>query len=515
MLLAAELQRRHVPVHLIDAHPEALHWDRATVILPRSLEVFESLGLIDRFLEAGCKQRWTYIYADGRLLGTKDVSKCGSFYGYNLGLSEEVTESILTDYLQEQGGRIHRSSKLVGLVKKPDGVTAEIDRDGERYRIEAQWLVGCDGYHSSTRELGGIALEGHAIDQPWAVFDAAIDSWTETYEANFLYLDANSVILTGLPSRRWRVYLRPRSPEVDLVAQATEVLHRYAPETSFVEVESLARFLCHTKVATAFRSGPVLLAGDAAHVYSPNQGHGMNCGLQDAYNLAWKLALVHHGAATTTLLDSYEAERRPVAELIAASGDELESVSALTDPAERAERNQAIAARLADPDTQLPDTLASAELNIDYGQSPIVTGDPADRLGPGQRLPDCVAIQQPDGRPGRLHELTHRAGHTLLLLGGPHADHRALATLQAGLQEWVDTSPLFEASFTFCSTPPSSDPLGILAPASVEVLDVRGITLLAMRPDRHLGLRADEDHLHALEHYANLLQAGKPESPDG
>ena len=118
LLLAAELQRRGVPCHLIDALPGPLHWDRATVVHPRSLEVFESLGLIGRFLDAGTKQCAVKIHSGGQLLGTMDLSTCGSRYGFNLGVSEEVTETILTDYLHRQGGQVNRSSRLVGLTPR-------------------------------------------------------------------------------------------------------------------------------------------------------------------------------------------------------------------------------------------------------------------------------------------------------------------------------------------------------------------------------------------------------------
>ena len=123
-----------------------------------------------------------------------------------------------------------------------------------------------------------------------------------------------TVILTALPDQRWRVYLRPSSPGSDLVADASSTVSRYFPTLRFEGVTSPTRFHCHTKVATQFRSRRVLLAGDAAHVCSPAQGLGMNSGLQDAVNLAWKLALVCHGSCSPALLDSYEAERRPVAE---------------------------------------------------------------------------------------------------------------------------------------------------------------------------------------------------------
>ena len=109
-------------------------------------------------------------------------------------------------------------------------------------------------------------------------------------------------------------------------------LSPYLPEVGFEEVTNPNRFHCQSKVATRFRSGRILLAGDAAHLCTPTQGHGMNTGLQDAYNLAWKLALVCTGAASTDLLDSYEAERRPVAQPIVASGDEIERVQTLSDP---------------------------------------------------------------------------------------------------------------------------------------------------------------------------------------
>ena len=120
LLLTAELQRRGVPCHLIDARSAPLHWDRATVVHPRSLQIFESLGLVGRFLDAGCRQRVVQDpFQRQSCSGTMDLSTCGSIYGFNLGVSEEVTESILTDYLHQQGGEVNRSSRLVGLTPMP------------------------------------------------------------------------------------------------------------------------------------------------------------------------------------------------------------------------------------------------------------------------------------------------------------------------------------------------------------------------------------------------------------
>ena len=127
LLLAAELQRRGVQCHLIDAQPAPLHWDRATVVHPRSLQIFEAIGQVEKLLDVGCKQRVIAIHSGGKSLGRIDLSTCGSVYGFNLGVSEEVTESILTEYLRSQGGQVNRSCRLVGLTPHPDGVLAEIE----------------------------------------------------------------------------------------------------------------------------------------------------------------------------------------------------------------------------------------------------------------------------------------------------------------------------------------------------------------------------------------------------
>ncbi len=209
LLLAAELYRRGIDCRVIDANPAPLHWDRATVVHPRSLEVFESLGIIEPLLAAGVKQRTARLHSAGSVLGEIDLALCGSRYGFNIGVSEEVTESILTDYLRGQGGDVQRASPLVELAHHDDGLLASVERDGRPERFTAGWVVGCDGVHSATRKLTGIELVGHDLADPWAVFDATVPGWPESYEANYAYLDEIPVILTALPRERWRVYLRP------------------------------------------------------------------------------------------------------------------------------------------------------------------------------------------------------------------------------------------------------------------------------------------------------------------
>jgi 2-polyprenyl-6-methoxyphenol hydroxylase-like FAD-dependent oxidoreductase len=497
LLLAAELKRRGVDCVAIDSLDAPLHWDRATVVHPRSLELFASLGIVDRLLDEGVPQRSTLVYSEGELLGRVDLDDCGSAYGFNLGLSEEVTESVLADYLRSRGGEVVRPRRLTSLRQDADGVVAGIDDGDGGTEIAAEWVVGCDGYHSATRELAGIELEGHDIADPWAVFDVTFAGWEEELEANFVYLEPTAVALTALPGGRWRVYTRPSSADVDLVAEATAVVAGYQPVEA-IDVENVARFHCHSKVAERYRDGRVLLAGDAAHVCTPAEGHGMNSGLQDAANLAWKLALVCDGAARAALLDSYEAERRPVALGIAESGDAVEEARRTTEPDRRAARDRRLRASLGDPATRHQEAIANAELNISYAGSSLVAGEPDERLGPGELLPHLGPVRLPDGGSRFLDELAGRAGHTLLLLSRGRTVAE-LAPLLDELRAAAGGAGLVEAALA----------LGV-NPGDAERLGVSDLTVLAVRPDGYVGLRADGEHAEALRDYVGAVVGRQP-----
>jgi hypothetical protein len=327
--------------------------------------------------------------------------------------------------------------------------------------------------------LSGIVLEGHDIAEPWAVFDATIAGWTDDFELNVGYLDSVAVILTALPVRRWRVYLRPSSSESDLVDDALSTLRQYIAAAAFIDVANPTRFHCSSKVANRFRSGRVLLAGDAAHLCSPAQGHGMNTGLQDAFNLAWKLALVCNGVADSSLLDSYEAERRPVAEMVARSGDVVEQGEMLTDAIARRDRDSTIRAAFVEPASRHNEIVAETELNVDYSESPIVFGDAGSAFAAAQRVPNTIPVRS--------------AGHTLVLAKDTTAADPEFANLLNALQKLVMDSRVFES---------------VVSLGTNQLLDSRaGTTLLVVRPDGYVGMRCERDHLSALERYHRLVTA--------
>jgi 2-polyprenyl-6-methoxyphenol hydroxylase-like FAD-dependent oxidoreductase len=505
LLMAAELHRRGVECLLIDAHDRPMEWDRATVVHPRSLEIFESLGILEPLLATGVKQRRARLHADGQVLGVIDLHLCGSRYPFNIGISEEVTETILTDYLRHQGGLVTRGTRLVDLRQQQDGVLATIEHEGVMSEVHAQWIVGCDGHHSTVRTLAGIEQDGHDISEPWAVFDAAVSGWADSFEANYAYLDDIPVILTALPDQRWRVYLRPGADDSDLVADALSTLRRYLPDASFQGVTNPTRFHCHAKVAQRFRAGRILLVGDAAHTCSPAQGHGMNTGLQDAFNLAWKLALVVHGHSSDALLDSYHAERRPVADNVLASGDAAEGAQMVAE-SERPTRNAAIRSAFADPATRHHEAVAEAELNIDYAGSPIVMGDRTDALWPGQRLSDRIEVLLTAGGTGMLHHYASRLGHTAFLIGGISASQDELAQVRRDMAASFDGS-IIETVIALTVNSGVSGIDAYLEPETAEKLGIGNIMLLVVRADGHVGLRADSRHAETLAAYIALLRS--------
>ena len=515
LLLAGELERRDVSCLLIDALDAPLSWDRATVVHARSLEIFEALGLVDELLRDGVRVGEARFRSNGDTVGVLDLRRTGSRYGFDLGVSEEVTESVLLGNLERHGGGVTRSTRLVGLHQDSHEVVAELERDGARSEVAASWLVGCDGFHSRVRDLAGLDFPGTDVEPAWAVFDATLEGWDEEFDVTFAHLDVPPVILTPLPGRRWRVYLRPRSKDSNLVADAASVIHRYKPGVKFTEIENSSRFRCHSRVATHFTSGRLLLAGDAAHAASPAEGHGMNTGLQDAFNLGWKLALVCKGLAGEALLDTYDVERRPVAVRIVESGQVVEEGQALTSERDRAERDAAIRETYRDPDTAHHEAVGAAEIDRSYADSPIVIGDAAEGGSAGTLLPDTAPVRPPGDAPRPLHELTHRADHTLLVLGGERADPGEVGERHAALGDAYGGSPVVGAVYAFCVRAGGTD-VGMMDAAVADQLGVEDLTLLAVRPDRYIGFRHDGGDPEAFQAYLDaLLPEGAATVADG
>ncbi len=502
LVLAVELARRGVPFHVVDRHPEPLRWDRAVVIKSRTLEVFAGMGLAERFVRRGQIVRGVNLFSGAANVASIGFKGLDSPFPFMLALPENQTERILRERLEQLGGQVEYGVEFAGLEQGERGVRARLRSpdDGER-TLEASWVVGTDGFHSAVREAIGDDFDGH--DQParLGVVDAHISCWSYPSDCAAIQLEPPIVNPIPLADGRWRIYFRPDPAEDDLLATVNARLGAISPGAALRDPDEPQLFDTHGRVARRYRIGRVLLAGDAAHACSPLEGHGMNTGIQDSYNLGF--ALVVSGLAPESLLDSYEAERRPVAQTVARSGDETEVRLSQQDPTGR----QTMIQFLATPEGRRAAALAEAEITLGYDQSPIVDEVPpaGETAGRGTQVGFRVGDAAPlEGRRGnfRLHELIGVPAHTLLLMLGeaqPAAVDDGLALAKTVAERY---RPHVQA-YVVTRNPPSGevpdellrDPTGALH----ERLGAERPSLCLVRPDGHLGLRAEPPALAPLE----------------
>lgn len=423
LVLGIELARRGIPFRLIDRNPKPLGWDRATVIKPRSLELFDALGLAERFMQRGCIVQQAMFFLNGEKVASISFGDLDSRFRCVLSLPESETERLLTEMLEELGGAVERDLELTGLERTAGSVRAHLRRvsTGEVSEHVSMWLVGTDGLHSAVRDAVADPFEGHDNPLLWAVVDGGLIGWRHPPDAIGVQLERPAVNPIPLGDGRWRVYFRPEDARVDdaleRVAQGLSIM---SPGASLSEHDTPRFFRTHSRVAKQYRVDRILLAGDAAHVCSPIQGHGMNVGMQDAYNLGWKLALVVQGEASADLLDSYEPERRPIAQAIVASGDEAEKRFGGKD----SDIADAVK-RISNVEGHHRAVVAESETAHCYRNSPIVLdlgpevhdGDEATPVG--CRIGDVEGLACRDGVI-RLHELLRSPKHALMVIPNGH-----------------------------------------------------------------------------------------------
>jgi 2-polyprenyl-6-methoxyphenol hydroxylase-like FAD-dependent oxidoreductase len=512
LVLAIELARRGVPLHLVDRHPEPLRWDRATTVKARSLEVFSGMGLADTFVRRGRIVRGVQLFSGEAKVAFYRFDGLDSPFPFMLSIPEDETERILTEKLEQLGGRVERGVEFVGLEQGDRSVRARLrSLHASERMIEASWVVGTDGLHSAVREAIGDQFDGHDEPSPWGVVDAHLAGWRHPGDFAAAQLEPPMLYPIPLPKGRWRVFFRPDPKEDDVLATVSARLTAMSPGAALQDPDEPQLFHTHSRVVRRYRIGRVLLAGDAAHACSPFEGHGMNTGIQDAYNLSWKLALVVSGAAPPSLLDSYEAERRPVAQAVARSGDEAEARVTQQDPSAR----QALIRFLTTPEGRQLAATAGAEIAFGYDQSPIVdevvphAGTAARGTQIGFRLGDAASLEGRN-RTCCLHELIGAPGHTLLLMLGeadPGAVHDGLVLASAAAERYrphVQAYVVTRNALKHEDIPDEllCDPTGALH----ERLGAEQPCLCLVRPDGHLGLRAEPPSLSALQaHLRRIL----------
>jgi 2-polyprenyl-6-methoxyphenol hydroxylase-like FAD-dependent oxidoreductase len=543
--MAIEALRHGLTCRVVDQAEARSVYSKAQVVHARTLEVFENMGVVDAILAHGRPLHGfrAYAHRGSERVATFQIASIDSHYGYLLSIPQSETERLLEEHLCARGGRLERKVALKHFEQDAAGVTSVlVDAEGHEEAVRSRWLVGCDGAHSTVRKALDLPFEGHTYEQRIIQADVRVDLPLAVDLDETVMLMAPGVLgalfpLPGEHRYRFVLPLTPDSPATATLECFQEMMKLVGPEgTTVSDPAWMVDFRIHCRIAPRYQVGRVFLAGDAAHIHSPAGGQGMNMGIHDAHNLAWKLALVTRGAASAELLESYTAERRPVAE------DTL----AMTDTATRGLvfslglrnsvaldlRNQVmgLVTGLGAVRERLSRTLSMLEFG--YADSPIVAQDRTslmlanvmtsgateapslrdwaafgDGPAPGFRAPDVVLDEDAQGEPRRLHTALLGTSHTLLLFDGAahtEAGYRNLARLARQVREAY--GPLVRSHIV---VPFAERPLALQGEGDV-VLDprfeahrrygARSECLYLVRPDGYVAYRcqpADGEKLMA------------------
>lgn len=349
LMLANQLARRNVQVTIIDQHSGPSIQTKALGVQARTLEIYSRLGIAERAVDLGRRAVGATMWSSGKRVGRVPLGDIGSDlspYPFLLILGQDDNEALLGNALAGHGVHVQWSSKLVDVVQQADRVSARIARqDGSVEEVTARWIAGCDGAHSTVRQACDIPFSGAPYPHVFYVADTQATGSMAPDELNvYLWRGGFHLFFPLRGKDHWRVVgilpaeLRSRDGlDFDAVApficrevggaqagdaQASDGQSRAEASLSFQDCSWFSTYQVHHRRAARFRDRRCFLLGDAAHIHSPVGAQGMNTGLQDAYNLAWKMALVLSGNAGEGLLDSYEIERVPVAERLLRTTDQ-------------------------------------------------------------------------------------------------------------------------------------------------------------------------------------------------
>jgi 2-polyprenyl-6-methoxyphenol hydroxylase-like FAD-dependent oxidoreductase len=459
LTVAIELRRRGVDCRVVERNDATVETSRALGIQPRTLQLFEDLGVLDPVLSEGVRIERASIRAGGRELFSLDLAAVESPYPYLWSLPQSRTESILLDRLRELGGDVEFERELVGFGQREGGVTAVVehgDGSGRSETIAARWLVGCDGARSRVRRTLGLAFEGETKAATFLNVDADL-AWDRPETVAGAWFHEDGVVATlPLPGeRRWRVLAdvtglsdaeRERFETDDAAAETERLLRERTGDerATLTRIVWATTFTVDQRMVQRYRRGRVFLAGDAAHVHSPVGGVGMNTGIQDAHNLGWKLALVVAGAAPDCLLETYGTERLPVAARVLGATGPATDLLTSSNPLLGVVRDRAFSRLLGSERVQARVLRADTQLDVEYRGSPLsnvhvdaplseMVDVPSLRVAvgrarrawsapkAGERAPDGPCSRA-SGRPTSLYREIHgTTGFTLLLFAGTDA----------------------------------------------------------------------------------------------
>ena len=450
LTLAVDLARRGVDAVLVEAESELPRQSRGKGLQPRTLEVLDDLGVVDEVLAHGEWRQQITLYEDGRRLARLPVGLAAPRpdlpYPNIVMIPQWRTTGILAERLHALGGAVRFGTRLDGFTAGPDDVQAVVTTpSGDREEVHARYLVGCDGGRSPVRHAIGVAFDGVTRDTArYLLGDVTVPGWSpdddeSVHSYAWLGTDGSFLGLAGLPGTgQWQIGAGIDS-DSEAEPSLTALQRLWDERTGRTDVRLadptwLSDFRVNVRMVDSYRRGRVLLAGDAAHVHPPTGGQGMNTGMQDAYNLGWKLAAALRGAPDG-LLDSYEAERLPVARGVLEKSTDILDVISSRNPAVAFLVRRVLLPLLSRPAVNRALTSRVSQIDVGYRTSPVVVDELSrGSVRAGDRAPDAVVGDAATGQQVRLFDVFRGPHATLLLFGAAAAAHLDSTALPAELR---------------------------------------------------------------------------------
>ena len=523
LTVANELARHGMAPRIIDRGPEPSTTSRALVVQPRTLEILDDMGVADQAIAAGTSaSSLTITFADkavelefaDQLTGPQNQTS----YPEPRTLSQHDTERILTELLTTQGVEVERGVALTDLTQDGEAVTVSLrGEDGSVETLRCRWVIGCDGAHSAVRKAAGIPFAGATYRDEFIMADAELD-WKLPHGGLYGFPSPAGIFAAfSMPGEnRYRIFGNFPPGQGGPSAEYSEPTHdefqamvdeRVPFDATVVKEYWVTRYRVHSRTVPRYRDRRVFLVGDAAHVHSPAGAQGMNTGIQDAYNLGWKLALVERRLADASLLDSYEAERHPIGVQLLKTTDRLFSVFGGQNPVARLARGRVapvLASHLLTRSWLRRRFIGLlAQLRLHYPDSPLNAEDGSgwrDAPAPGDRAREAdVTI---DGRHSHLYEVFRGTQHTVLLFTGLDDDARPAVELCRIAEQLEQAYPQMVKARVITAERYADHPVALGDPtrAAHRQYGVTSASAFVVRPDKYIGYRGrpvDADRLLA------------------
>lgn len=495
LTMALELTRYGIPVRIIDKAIKPVVHSNALAVQTRTLYAWQDMELLSHALSLGEKVNGFNLYSGNKKLASINLNLLDGDINFVLGLSQHETEKMLIERLREKNITVEMEVNIIDLQEREGNIKVVLQhKDGKQEELNTEWLIACDGGHSFVREKINIPFAGKELSQHFVLADAVVQSDLAKNEGHFFISDKGIFLFIQFDKKYSRIIVEvsndPALKEAKSLtyAQVKELAEKLCPvKLNISEPIWTSGFWIHENIIANYRHKHIFFAGDAAHLHSPAGGQGMNTGIQDAYNFAWKLAYVLQGKAKEILLDTYQTERYPVAKNILRGTTFLTNIITTHNHLLQKLRNAIILnfSKIRFIQKKIIKTLT--ELEIKYSSSFLVK--------------DCVPWQggpKPGTFDPKLAAIKRDAGFTLMFF--------AAKTHQA------DAFAEFRNNFKYASLVKciyiNNDVSGWDGASVVDEnlelhknIGIKKPSLYLLRPDQYIGFRGELKHKSELEKY--------------